>query len=124
MAPDPEDLDELRARLRATQEAAEKLAGRIPAQGWASPASAEEEAARSATATEIQALVGVLHALRDAVPEDLWDQIREIARQLVLLLRALLDVVVERLGVDGAGARADGGRRAGAGPDLQDIPIA
>jgi hypothetical protein len=124
MAPDPEDLDDLRARLRATQEAAEKLAGRIPPQGWASPASAEDAAARSATATEIQALVGVLHALRDAVPEDLWEQVREIARQLLLLLRALLDVVVERLGADGGDARAGGARRSGAGPDLQDIPIA
>src|SRR3954466_15632811 len=112
---DPDALDELRARLRATQEAAEKIAGRVPPQGWATAS----EDARSQTAAEIQALVGVLHALRDLVPEDLWEQVREIARQLLLLLRALLDVVVERLGTGGA----DGGDRAAAGPELQDIPI-
>jgi hypothetical protein len=118
MAAEPEHLDELRERLRATQEAAEKIAGRIPPQGWAS-ASADDDRARAETAAEIQALVGVLHALRDAVPEELWDQIREIVRQLLLLLRALLDLVVERLG---AGDGAPRGRATG--PDLQDIPIA
>src|SRR3954463_10134314 len=97
MAPDPEHLDDLRARLRATQEAAERIAGGIPPQGWASDAEHE----RSATAAEIQALVGVLHTLRDVVPADLWDQVREIVRQLLLLLRALLDVLVERLGAEG-----------------------
>jgi hypothetical protein len=120
MAPEPEHLEELRERLRATQEAAEKIAGRIPPQGWAAPGHDRE---RAETAAEIQALVGVLHALRDAVPDDLWDQIREIARQLLLLLRALLDLVVERLGDAGDGPGAAGRRRAG-GPDLQDIPIA
>jgi hypothetical protein len=117
MPDEPANLDELRERLRATQEAAEKLAGRVPPQGWAA-ASGEE---RTETAAEIQALVGILHALRDLVPEELWEQIREITRRLLLLLRALLDLVVDRLGADDAGAQ----RRSGAsGPDLQDIPIA
>jgi hypothetical protein len=120
MAPEPEHLDELRDRLRATQEAAEKIAGRIPPQGWATPS---EDRERAETAAEIQALVGVLHALRDVVPDDLWDQIREIARQLLLLLRALLDLVVERLGGPEGGPGADGRGRAD-GPDLPDIPIA
>jgi hypothetical protein len=120
MAPEPEHLDELRERLRATQEAAEKIAGRIPPQGWAAPSYDRE---RAETAAEIQALVGVLHALRDTVPEDLWVQIREIARQLLLLLRALLDLVVDRLGA-ADGRPAAGGRGAAGGPDLQDIPIA
>jgi hypothetical protein len=118
---EPDELAELRDRLRATQEAAEKLAGSVPPQGWASVS----EDARSETAAEIQALVGVLHALRDLVPDDLWEQVRDIARQLLLLLRALLDVVVERLGADGGGSGgvATTGRARG-GPDLQDIPIA
>jgi hypothetical protein len=111
MAPDP--FDDLRARLSATQEAAERIAGRIPPQGWAS------EAQRDATAAEVQALVAVLHALRDLVPEELWAQVREVLRQLLLLLRAILDLVVDRLSAD-ASAR----RRAAGGPDLQDIPIA
>jgi hypothetical protein len=115
MSEEPADLDELRERLRATQEAAEKLAGRVPPQGWASASDDE----RGQTAAEVQALVAVLHALRDLVPEDLWEQVREITRQLLLLLRALLDLVVERLGAAGTPARPRP-----SGPDLQDIPIA
>lgn len=119
MAPEhePTRLDDLRARLRETQAAAQRLADEIPAQGWQDPATARNQAAE-----EIQALVAVLRALRDAVPDDLWEQIREIVRQLLLLLRALLDVVVERLGAEGGTAGAPGRPRRG--PDLQDIPIA
>jgi hypothetical protein len=121
MPPEPDDnLRELRDRLRATQEAAEKIAGAIPPQGWASTSTEQE---RSETAAEIQALVSVLHALRDAVPDDLWEQVREIARQLLLLLRALLDVVVERLGAGDDAAAARDRRDRFAGPGLQDIPI-
>ena len=94
--PEPIRLDELRARLRETQAAAERLAGQIPPQGWASGRE------RSETAEEIQALVSILSALRAVVPDDLWEQVREIVRQLLLLLRALLDLVVERLGAEPA----------------------
>lgn len=117
---EPIDLGELRERLRATQEAAEKLAGNVPPQGWASATSSEREE----TAAEIQALAGILHALRDLVPEDLWDEVREVVRRLLLLLRALLDVVVDRLGAEGERGRAGSDSRRGGGPDLQDIPIA
>jgi hypothetical protein len=106
------DFDELRERLRATQQAAERIAGRVPPQGWA----AASDDARSDAAAEIQALVSLLHTLRGLVPEDLWEQVREIVRQLLLLVRALLDVVVDRLGHGGGPPRP-------AGPDLQDIPI-
>src|ERR1700712_3661896 len=107
-------IDELRARLRETAAAAEKLADRIPPQGWASAQ------ARSETAEEIQALVSILGALRNVVPDDLWEQVREIVRQL-LLLRALLALVVERLGAEGEGAARTA---LSGGPGLQDIPIA
>jgi hypothetical protein len=113
--PEPIRLDELRARLRETQAAAERLAGQIPPQGWASGRE------RSETAEEIQALVSILTALRAVVPDDLWEQVREIVRQLLLLLRALLDLVVERLGAED---RADATGRTGPGASgLQDIPI-
>jgi hypothetical protein len=104
-------LDELRARLRETQAAAERLAGQIPPQGWASGRE------RTETAEEIRALVSILSALRAVVPDELWEQVREIVRQLLLLLRALLDLVVERLGADATGNAAPGGS------GLQDIPI-
>jgi hypothetical protein len=110
MTPDP--VDDLRERLRATQEAAERIAGRVPPQGWAT---AQE---RDATAGEVQALVAVLRALRDVVPDDLWEQVREVIRQLLLLLRAILDLVVERLsGEPGAAAGGVGAA------EVQDIPI-
>jgi hypothetical protein len=113
--PEPIRLDELRARLRETQAAAERLAGQIPSQGWAT---ARE---RNETAEEIQALLSILSALRGVVPDDLWEQVREIVRRLLLVLRALLDLVVERLGADEhpGGTRATGA----GGSGLQDIPI-
>ena len=109
--PEPTRIDEFRARLRETQEAAQRLADEIPG----APPRVQAEAA-----DEISALVSVLRALRDAMPEDLWEQVREIVRQLLLLLRALLDLIVERLGADGGGRPP----RPRGGPDLQDIPIA
>jgi hypothetical protein len=113
--PEPTRLDELRARLRDTREAAQRLADEVP---HAPPH------AQQAAADEISALVGVLRALRDAVPDDLWAQVREVVRQLLVLLRALLDLVVERLGGEhDAPGRAGGSPRGGRGPDLQDIPI-
>jgi hypothetical protein len=111
MPPEPTRLDELRARLRETRETAERLAEEIPG----APPHAQAEAA-----DELHALVNVLRALRDVVPDDLWEQVREIVRQLLLLLRALLDLVVERLGAAEPGRGGAGGR----GPTLQDIPIA
>src|SRR6478672_3201467 len=96
-----EPFDELRRSLRATQEAAERIAGRVPAQGWAS------ETERNVAAAEIEALVTVLRSLRGVVPEEVWDEVRELARLLVLLLRAILDAIVQRLTTD-APAPSDG----------------
>ena len=109
--PASDPLDELRARVRATQEAAERLAGewRPPEDGW----SAHE---RDDTVREIQALAGLVTALRDLVPPDLVDQLREIVRQLLLLVRAIIDWWVER--IEAAPSRAS------RPPDVQDIPIA
>jgi hypothetical protein len=106
--PEPTRLDELRARLRETQEAAQRLADDIPN---------VPPHAQHAAADELSALVGVLRGLRDAVPDDLWEQVREIVRHLLVLLRALLDLIVERLGGERAAPRR------WSGPDLQDIPI-
>jgi hypothetical protein len=117
MTPDPEPLDELRERLRQTREAAERLAAGVPPQGWASAADRDE------TAAEVQALVAVLSALRDLVPEELWEQVRDVLRRLLVLLRAILDLMVDRLEAPhgpGGGAR----RGAADGPRVQDIPIA
>jgi uncharacterized membrane protein YccC len=105
-APMPTDdpLDALRERIRATQEAAEKLAGEPRAAG-------DEETAR-----EAQALVALLQTLRDVVPPELWQQIRELTRQLLLLIRAIIDWWVDRIEPGPPGPR-------GAAPDVEDIEI-
>jgi hypothetical protein len=108
---DADALDELRERVRATTEAAERLVREVPPQGWATPQQ------RAAAADEAQALITLLQALRDVVPPELWEQVRETIRQLLLLLRAVLDYAVERLEHERPPRGADG-------PDLQDIPVA
>src|SRR3954468_19959315 len=115
MAPtDPPDaLDDLRERLRATREAAERLAAdppRVPPQGWATPPRADGAGGPN---DDLAALVALVQALRDLVPPELQQQVTDLIRQVLVLLRALLDRWIERL---------EPGR--GAEPAVEDIPIA
>lgn len=111
MAPPEEPTDELRRRLRETQEAAARMASAIPPQGWATPQEGRE------AADEIEALASVLRTLRDVVPPELAEQVRDVLRQVLLLLRAAIDLWVERLEGDGPGAPP-------AGPDeFEEIPV-
>jgi hypothetical protein len=125
MPDDPDDpLTRLRDQIQATQAAAEALAGeasqardeeragRVPPAGWASP---EDHAQRT---SEVQELAALLQALRDLVPAELEQQLRDVIREVLLLVRALLDWWVERMGEPGAPAPS--ARR---GPAGQDIPI-
>ena len=97
-------LDALRERIRATQEAAEKLANEPRGAG-------DEETAR-----EAQALVALLQTLRDMVPAELWQQIRDLIRQLLLLIRAIIDWWVDRIESGPSAPR-------GAAPVVEDIEI-
>ena len=108
--PEPGDpLDELRERVRATQAAAERIMQEaVPPRGWAVPPSAAGE-----TTTELQALVALLRSLLDLLPPDLRHQVNELVRQLLLVLRALIDWLVDRL---------ERGPR-GEAPEVEDIPI-
>jgi len=109
----PDALDDLRERLRATREAAERLAEeppRVPPQGWATPPRAEGGGGADA---DLAALVALIQALRDLVPPELQQQVTELIRQVLLLVRALVDHWIERL---------DGER--GGEPEVEDIPIA
>jgi len=122
----PDPLEDLRERLGATQAAAERLAGEatgaaqraaagaVPPQGWATPQD------RTARQEEAQALVLLLQALGDVVPPELQAQVSEVVRQVLLLLRALIDFWVERLDPEGQPAAAPhpGQQR------FEDIPIA
>lgn len=111
---DPDPLDDLRAQVRATQEAAQRLMGSgVPPRGWDVPRSDA-----GAFSEEVQALAGLLSALRDVVPPELRDQLTELLRQLLLVLRALIDWLVARIDVEGDAPRAGAARTA------EDIPIA
>lgn len=127
---DPDPLAELREQIRATTAAAERLAaetaaareassepagrpgtaGGVPPAGWAT---AEGTAARH---QELQALIALVEALRDLVPEELKDQVRDVLRQLLVLVRGLIDWWVERM--DGPRPPA-----ASPGPPVEEIPI-
>ena len=117
---DPEALAALRARLQATQEAAQRLAeeaagadrDRPPPSGWDVPRRAGE------TSDELAAIVGLLTGLRDVLPDELRAQLADLVRQLLVFVRAVLDWWIARVESQAAAAQDDGG----AG-DVQDIPI-
>lgn len=110
---DPDPLEDLRAQVRATQEAAQRLMDEaIPPGGWEAP-----RARTDAFGEEVEALASILQALRELLPPDLREQVTELIRQLLLVLRALIDRWVARLE---AGAAE---RRPGADPPVEDIPI-
>ena len=104
MAP-PDPLSELRERVHAAQAAAERLAGEARDHASQLP--------RHDTRDELDALVALLRALRELVPPELQQQVTDLIRQVLLLVRAMLDLVIERL---------EPGR--GGEPDVEDIPIA
>lgn len=113
---DAERLEALRERLQATQEAAARLAaeaaadrGRIPPSGWDVPRRADE------ANEELDALVRLLASLRDALPPDLRAQLAELARQILVFVRALLDWWIDRL--------AEEDRPAPPSVEVEDIPL-
>jgi hypothetical protein len=118
MAPDePDPLADLRERLRATQEAAARLAGeepRVPPQGWAAPPRTDSDSGSgSGSGDELAQLVALLGSLRDLVPPELQQQVTDLIRQVLMLVRAILDHVIERLEPERGGEA-----------DVEDIPIA
>jgi hypothetical protein len=102
MAP-PDALHDLRERVHAAHEAAERLAGEARGHDWQRPDARDE----------LDALAGLLRALRDLVPPELQQQVTEVLRQVLLLLRAVIDYWVDRLEPAPPGAQIE----------VQDIPI-
>ncbi|HEX4109360.1 MAG TPA: hypothetical protein VHX88_14585 [Solirubrobacteraceae bacterium] len=104
-----EALNALRDRVRDAQQAAERLAGmasETPPNGW------EAEESSAATA-ELQSLVDLLDTLRRMLPEDLRAQLADLVRQLLLVLRAIIDWLVGRIERDHRGQEVA----------VEDIPI-
>src|SRR3954451_16438866 len=95
MAPsEPADpLADLRERLRATQEAAARLAGedrRVPPQGWAAPPR-DDAGGGGGAGDDLAELAALLGTLRELVPPELQQQVTDLVRQVLVLVRAVLD---------------------------------
>jgi hypothetical protein len=114
-------VDELRERVAAAQEAAHRLAddasearrtageGDVPPAGWATPSD------REAQREELQAVLELLRTLRELVPPELQQQVTEVIRQVLLLIRAIIDWWVDRLEPGRVAAPAE--------PAVEEIPI-
>ena len=130
-------LEALRARLEETRLHAERLAdeaaqarraaeARDRAAGGPPPPDADPGEAPDgstgsgpAAAIDLQAIAALLETLRELVPPELQQQLADVTRQVLLLLRALIDWWVDRLEEPAAGpARADH-----SGPAVRDIPV-
>ncbi|HKG16767.1 MAG TPA: hypothetical protein VKA96_03675 [Solirubrobacteraceae bacterium] len=120
---EPDPLEELTRRVRAAQEAADRViaeagaatgAGtarsgdRPPARGYAGP-EGDERDGRSA---EARALLGLLDLGRGLMPAELRHALADLVRELLMLLRALIDWYLERLEL-----------RRREPVDVEDIPI-
>jgi hypothetical protein len=110
-----EHLDEAHAAadrlVREAQRQAEEASGTpqesVPPSGW-------ETRRGESEGFDLRYLTALLDAVRDAVPAELSRQLVEALRQLLLALRALLDLYIERLG-EPAPERAD--------VEVEDIPL-
>ena len=121
----PDPLESLSERVRHAQETAERLvreanaeaqraagegageARRPPPRGYAVP---EDES--GSTTADLQALVALLDLGRTLVPPELREQIAQLVREILLLVRAIVDWYIERLDQD---------RKAPV--EVEDIPI-
>lgn len=110
--PDEDPLAALRERIERTQEAVDRLAAET-ARAQAANGAASGPPNTEDAAAEAQALTALLQTVRGLVPDELWQQLAEVIRQILLLLRAILDWWIERL----APGETPGGAV------VQDIPV-
>src|SRR5437763_12252013 len=100
-----QSLDQLREQIRHAQETAERLVseaagaaraggGRPPSSGYAVPGGDGGHDGPGAE-REIQALAALLELIRSLVPRELRDELIELVRELLLLVRALLDWYID-----------------------------
>jgi hypothetical protein len=106
MTDDPRDtLRRLEDRLSQASEAAERLfdeasrsarGDRPPPAGWQIPNGHDEPQSRSLGA-ELEALLAALGLVRDLIPPEVLERLATAFRELLLALRALINVYLERL---------------------------
>lgn len=83
--------------------AAEQLAGEVSdarrreSAGEKPPPGMGDGGEREALRDDVAAMAQLVQSLVDLVPDDLREQVYEILRQILLLLRALIDWLVDRL---------------------------
>ena len=111
-------LDRLRAQVEAAHEAAQRVAEEaaasavrtdIPPAGYAAPG---EQGGAGQENPEVRALVGLIELVRDLVPADMQQQLVELIRELLMLARAIIDLIVSRLE-----------RRRPTETEVEDIPL-
>ena len=102
--PGEDPLASLREHVRHAHAAAERLAfgaggpgqpqgARVPPGGWASPEpDPEHELGR-----ELRSLVELVESLQTLLPDELREQLHEVVRQILLLVRAVVDWLVQRM---------------------------
>jgi hypothetical protein len=130
--PEGDEIRDLRTHIDAAHAAADKLVreakeraersdrafrerlGNVPERGWDVPA----EHRPAERPSELQVIVNLLSTLRDAIPEELSQQLAEAVRELLLAVRALIDWYLDRL------ERLPRPTGKGGGDDrVEDIPI-
>ncbi len=105
----------VREASEAAQRAADESAGepgstgRPPPRGYAVPGSQE---GGGPGAADLQALVALLDLARNLVPPELRQQLAELVREILLLVRAIVDWYLERID-----------QRRKAPVEVEDIPI-
>jgi hypothetical protein len=115
----PDDaLERLRAQVEAAHEAAQRVAEEaaaaskrteIPPAGYAAPGA---QAGADQENPEVRALVALIELVRELVPADVQQQLVELILELLMLARALIDLIVSRLE-----------RRRPTDAEVEDIPL-
>lgn len=99
-----EALRRLEQRLSRASNAAERLIAeaarttggdRPPPAGWQAPPSDDD--ASSAQFGDVEVLVQAIQAVRELIPPDVLERLGTALRELLLAIRALIDVYLERL---------------------------
>jgi hypothetical protein len=112
--PETDDpLAALRERIRATAAAADRLADEAGFADRQAPVGGDR--VHEAT-QEAQALVALVNLLRDLLPDELRQQVADLVRQVLMLVRAVIDWYLARLESPAGAARP-------APPVVQDIPL-
>jgi hypothetical protein len=122
MAPPETDIriEQLREKIRATAAAADRLADEaFGASGGAGGTSESRARAADEATQEAQALVALVALLRDLLPEELRQQVADLVRQELMLVRAVIDWYLQRLEAGRAGPHSVPARE----PVVQDIPL-